>query len=341
MNNANMDVLTNFTQRNVEAINTLMNNDMNVGITVPSGTGADRKMITIPCFISGPITISNLANEWSPLLDFGMFGNLIDIANSSLNLANSLAGVTKDGVRLGGGAQFSLKSRHMTTASWKESGIPTFSLPLIFMSLEPGQNPLDTFLALCRCVLPNSYQETGGSNQHNVVKSVIDTGTSYVASGANAVADLAGQLMKKERTEQEKENLTQVVTQMIQGGVLEAPCGYGIDATNPDNYMVPNRNTTLRLRVGKWLQADNLLVQSLGNPTISRQTMKGSGNPLYVSCNISLRPYKMVTYKEFLSYFLTAQRRENGEEGKKVTAENNRMNVFLNQDTMAIAGETV
>lgn len=322
-----IDALTNFSgikfgndrqATQIEAINALMSNDMSVKITVPSGSDANRKMITIPAFLTREIGIGGLGNEWSELLDFGAFQSMVDTVTSVVNLLNTYA--VAEGDQSGGAAQVSLKSRHMTAASWKNSTLPTFSVPLTFLSLAPEQNPLDTFLALARCVLPNSYQETGGANQGKAFNTVTDTLSSGISKGWQIGQDAISTLTSGAVPKSDTAAINRTVNQMLKGGILEAPCGYSLNANDPNEYLSPRKNTTLQLRIGRWLHATNLLVTSLGSVSVSRQTIKGSttdgrrtgwGNPLYITCNLELRPYKMITFQEFLNYFPTAQRREN------------------------------
>lgn len=328
-NKIEYDALTNFTgikfgsgqQRQatqIEAVNALMSTDMSVRITVPSGSDANRRMITIPAFLTREISISGMGNDWQNLLDFGPFQELIGTLNSVVNLLNTFATAEGDGTT--GAAQVSMQSRHMTAASWKASKLPTFSVPLTFLSLAPEQNPLDTFLALARCVLPNSYQETEGANQSRLTNNIANGMCTAASTGISVVNRAANALAPDRFNKVPEEDINSYVNNMIKGGILEAPCGYNLNALDPNEYLSPRKNTTLELRVGRWLHASKLLVTSLGNVSVSRQTIKGSttdgqrtgwGNPLYVTCTLELRPYKMITFKEFLNYFPTAQRREN------------------------------
>lgn len=312
MTTSGYDAYTNFSasDQRFEAIKTLMNSELNTKIVVPTGTGSDRKMITIPAFMTREISIGGLGNEWKNILDFSMFQPIFDQLNSITNLLNTYA--TAEGDNSGGGAQVTLQSRHMTAASWRGSTIPTFTIPLTFLSLSPEQNPLDTFLALCRCVLPNSYEETKGANQGKVLNNTIN-GLSNSVSGIAIVGQntLRSLTNGEQLSKADEAALKSHVSDMIQGGILEAPCGYGLNAKDMNNYMSPRKNTTLQLKVGRWLNAPNLLVNNLGGVVISRQTMKGTGYPLYVNCSLSLRPYKMVTFKEFLDYFPGVKRKEN------------------------------
>ena len=309
-----MDPLTimNNQETTYEAARALMNSKQNIRITVPMGEGDKRKMVTIPCFNHGGLQISGLGNDWGELLDFGIFNGAIDSINDIVTLFNTVISTENDdGSRVGGAAQIGLKSRHMTAASWKGSTLPTFSTKLIFLSLSPDKNPVDTFLALAKAVLPNSYEETGGQNQARIMKNALDSGTAITARAAsgviNFIDDNLGTSIGKKYNE---ESLNNFITNMTQGALLEAPCGYGLNALDTENYMSPRKNTTLQLQIGKWFQASNLLVVNLGGVQFSRQVMQGTGNPLYIMCDIVLRPYKMITYEEFVDYFLTTRRRE-------------------------------
>ena len=80
------------------------------------------------------------------------------------------------------------------------------------------------------------------------------------------------------------------------GEVLEAPMGY-MPSLNP-------RDTkgTVTLRVGNWFKARWLVVKD-ANFTMSKEITK-DGTPLYATGTITLEPYRTITYKEYLSWFL-------------------------------------
>ena len=310
------DAYSRYKNANIESIRALQNDALNVRIIVPTGNGADRKLITIPCFMAGDITINGLGNEWGALLNTELLSPIVNGLQDSLNLLNTFMKSDGSGDDYTGSAQVLLKSRHMSAASWHGSKLPVFSVPLVFVSLDPQVNPLDTFLALARAVLPNSIEENGGQNQSKffnistgVATKIADGTADLFAKAISWVSEDVGNDVKA-RFDKMKENGSSFGTQMIKGGMLEAPLGYGLTMQGEDGFMTPNKNSTLNLRIGKWLNAYNLLVDSLGTPTFSRQTMQGTGLPLYIKCNITLRPYKMITYKEFLEWFPQKRRSE-------------------------------
>ena len=315
-NEVGYDAYSRYKNANIESIRALQNDLLNIRIIVPTGTGADRKLITIPCFLANDISITGLGNEWGSLLNTDMLAPVIEGIQDSLNLLNTF--IRSEGGDDGpsGAAQMTLKSRHMTAASWRGSKLPLFSIPLVFVSLDPQVNPLDTFLALARAVLPNSLEETGGQNQTKMTNMVTGACSKVVDFVSDGIAEVTNWVNKdlgqelKDNFKKMKENGSSIGTQMIKGGLLEAPLGYGLRIVDNQTFMSPNKNSTLNLQIGKWLNAYDLLVDSLGSPTFSRQTMRGTGLPLYIRCNLTLRPYKMITYQEFLNYFPNKRRTE-------------------------------
>ncbi len=98
----------------------------------------------------------------------------------------------------------------------------------------------------------------------------------------------------------------------LQKGVLPelgspAPGRKGIFFKAPLGYKFVNKTGsgvkgTVSLEVGKWFKASNLIVKST-NFTPSIQVMK-CGKPLYVTGSVTLEPYQLVSYKEFMGWFL-------------------------------------
>lgn len=84
---------------------------------------------------------------------------------------------------------------------------------------------------------------------------------------------------------------------MRKGFLYSAPLGYKLGAKGASGL--------LALKIGNWFQAKGLVATST-NFTPSIQVMR-SGLPLFVTGSITLEPYRMITYDEFLGYFPQAR----------------------------------
>lgn len=78
--------------------------------------------------------------------------------------------------------------------------------------------------------------------------------------------------------------------------LVQAPLGYKFTNKNGD------AQGTVGLSIGKYFRANGLVVMD-ANFTPSLEVMS-DGSPLYFTGNITLEPHRMITYDEFIGYFL-------------------------------------
>lgn len=82
--------------------------------------------------------------------------------------------------------------------------------------------------------------------------------------------------------------------------IVKAPRGYAPKILANDNIQ-DGADGTLGLSIGRWLKIGGLVAKS-ANFTQSSHLMR-DGTPLFMTGNISLEPYRMITYGEFLTWF--------------------------------------
>lgn len=87
-------------------------------------------------------------------------------------------------------------------------------------------------------------------------------------------------------------------------GLMQAPLGYGPKISGDSVQNVSLGVTgTLDLKIGTWFQARGLIMRSM-SPKFSSQVIS-TGKPLYCEVNIELKPYRAISYDEFLGYFIS------------------------------------
>jgi len=77
--------------------------------------------------------------------------------------------------------------------------------------------------------------------------------------------------------------------------LLNPPLGY---IPRPDAKIAEN---TISIRVGRWFKAHGLNMRNV-NFTPSKEVTE-NGSPLYAEGNITVEPFRMITYEEFRAYF--------------------------------------
>lgn len=81
--------------------------------------------------------------------------------------------------------------------------------------------------------------------------------------------------------------------------LLNPPLGY---IPRPDAKIAEN---TISISIGRWFRAHGLNMKNV-NFTPSKETIK-NGSPLYAEGNITVEPFRMITFEEFRGYFRTAR----------------------------------
>lgn len=87
------------------------------------------------------------------------------------------------------------------------------------------------------------------------------------------------------------------------GSIIQAPMNYGpqLNIGGKKNLALSIQGT-VALKIGTWFQAFGLIVENV-HPKFSSQVI-ANGKPLYVEVDIELKPYRAISYGEFLGYFI-------------------------------------
>lgn len=87
------------------------------------------------------------------------------------------------------------------------------------------------------------------------------------------------------------------------GSIIQAPMNYGpqLNIGGKKNLALSIQGT-VALKIGTWFQAFGLIVENV-HPKFSSQVI-ANGKPLYVEVDIELKPYRVISYDEFLGYFI-------------------------------------
>lgn len=167
-----------------------------------------------------------------------------------------------------------------------------------------------------------------------------------VLTGVEYAGELANKSVDMSKQKQDFSNTAEDMRGLIKGMGMSAPLQYGLtfnkeNENDPENYRVtgvkPLKNTTLTLQIGNYFRAEDLVVDDISNISFSKELIAppsgyknkkefpGSdlfqigelstsdyGFPLYVECDVKLRPVSMMTYSKFQSYFLNPAGGHNG-----------------------------
>ena len=87
--------------------------------------------------------------------------------------------------------------------------------------------------------------------------------------------------------------------------IIQAPLNYGpnVRIGNSPKDLTITALGTVNMKIGTWFQAFGLIIES-ASPKFSTQVIK-NGKPLYCEMNITLKPYRAISYGEFLRYFIS------------------------------------
>lgn len=78
--------------------------------------------------------------------------------------------------------------------------------------------------------------------------------------------------------------------------IFKAPLGY----SSKDN-----NNGKFTISIGKWFQGTKMVIENISF-TYGKE-LNRNGKPIYANGAITFRPYKMISYKQFVSYFRNIQ----------------------------------
>lgn len=88
------------------------------------------------------------------------------------------------------------------------------------------------------------------------------------------------------------------------GSIIQAPLNYGpkVSVSGVQDVSISAQGTCA-MKVGTWFQAFGLVIEN-AHPKFSAQVIS-TGKPLYCEMEISLKPYRAISYGEFLGYFIS------------------------------------
>lgn len=275
--------------------------------------GASGKTVTIPFFLAGDFTLS-FGNTWQDALPLDSLGKLADFVNG----VHMVTGNT---------SQIAIQSEAMSAQVWKGSTFGGFNLDCLFVCTNRRFNTLKIINNIAATCLPIKY-----SQQPDVAGPSLDAAKATVngligIGGAvlGTITDNLGMEKAKGAINEFSKKAENYVNDM---GMI-APLNYGLspgDNTTPET---PLPNSTVTLQIGNYFRASELLVESLGGVTFSKEIVgpptnnfrrdndlysssaQGTdwGFPLYVKCQIKLKPHSMMHFTKWQNYFLRPQDR--------------------------------
>lgn len=278
-------------------------------ITIPRSFKEENNMIyhteTFPFFLDQDFGFG-LANDWQEL--HGGLKNLPFLQG----LANTVSAVKSQ-------AQVTFQSQSMSSASWNGSTFDGFNLSCLFLCTNRRINPVDAIKCISRACLPMRLGEYEGDKP-----AVLDHGQQIAGVGSDLI--FGGlDAFTPDKHKAAVGELAQASRNFIKDVGLIAPLGYGIMLNGGEGRgLEPIPGTTLSFQIGDWFRATNLVVESISGIQFSKELIAPASNeargqndlynpkpanndygfPLYAKCNVKLKPYTLVDYDTFASYFI-------------------------------------
>ena len=276
--------------------------------------GASGYTATIPFYLGGDMTFG-FGNNWEDMLKL----DVLDTLSSFINRTNGVLGQVSN---------VTMQSEAMSAQVWKGSTFEGFNLDCLFVCTNRQFNTLKILNILAATCLPTKWAQqpdAGGiavKGAHNLTTRAIDTVTGWI-----------GNLGEKFNISGAKESVNGFATSAknyVNDMGMIAPLNYGLSqGEDNSNLEKPLPHTTVTLQIGNYFRADELLVTNLSGVTMSKEiigppnylhrragdlydnTPQGTdwGFPLYVKCNIKLKPHSMMHFSKWQNYFLRSQDR--------------------------------
>lgn len=281
-------------------------------ITIPEPTWNKDKnnlswsTVTIPFYMSGDFSLG-LGNKWEEMINQSSFGDTFSF------FVNGISMLTQH-------TQMTMQTQSMSSASWKGSTFDGFNLDCLFVCTNRNINPVAILEKLSKACLPAKLRDYEGPTPP-VAK--------FVKKQVEATIDLGEDVVNIFSSNSHKQQADEITSQLKNqiGDVgMVAPLGYGIKLDDPENgnAVKPLPGTTLAIHIGDWFHADELVMESLSGVKFSKELIappinvgkRGNdlyvpivenndyGFPLYMQCQIKLKPYCLVDLKKFQSYFI-------------------------------------
>lgn len=292
---------------NLEYVKMLRNPALTVKITAPNPNRIPNKGV-ITAALASDFGFS-LGNKWTSLVPMSSLPLVGDIGQGVAGVATALVGAT----------QLSIESLWMTSASWTGSKVPIFPVKLAFLKYSANVDLIQTMLDIAEGTLsPDiSYDPNQAGDAAELVAGVqgvvsdVTTGFVNLVSSTGAgisnfvsgESDSPEQWLAKHKIVQNVGNALKHSSQWAVG----APCNYGLQV-NEDvdgSAFKPKPYTTFALRIGNWFEANQLLIDDV-SISFSKETSP-DGTPLILYMDVTFRPYRNITFKEFSKYFVTVK----------------------------------
>ena len=292
----------------------------------PDGQTLMSQTVTIPFYMENDFSIGQLTNKWSDLVDM----NNLEIVSKFLNM---MVGPTT------GSAQVAMQSEAMSTKVWQGSDFSGFTVNCLFIATNRRINPTKIIRTLASSTLPTKAKgdSTGTVEDAMVITKasinwVVDKAVSlgnFVIGGADAlVSHITKDGFDEAAAKEKLAKAGQVAKDAVEEVGMVAPLHYGIESDGNGRAFKPINGTTLTLQVGNYFRATELLVQSIGGITFSKEVIapkafnewrsgdlynpKSTGEtydnvygfPLYGKCTLNLIPCSMMTKDKFEGYFI-------------------------------------
>lgn len=287
-------------------------------ITVPvsqaSAINGSYIPTTIPFYMSDNFGMG-MGNKWSALID-----------NKGLNVFTKFLNA---GSSFNGGSQVTLQSEAMSSVVWNGSTFDGFNVKCIFVATRRAFNPVRILQILSTTCLPIRYcdgdQPTQDilNNMKTGTKQIIGVGGGFIGGLVEGIANWAGADAKAAK--QQVSTNTQQMQRLVDDVGMVAPLGFGLEPHDGQGTpLAPKKGTTVTLNIGQYFSAPDLVVENIGSINFSKELVappikdmgKGPhdlydpttheleyGFPLYLECQIKLRPFTLVDVARFNSYW--------------------------------------
>lgn len=264
---------------------------------------------TVPFFLQNNFSFG-LGNKWDTLIPESSGEFLSNIYNL-LTMTNFVEG-----------SQFQFISKSMQSLVWKGSQKPTFSVSTVFVSTRRSYNPVKIIDILASTCLPGTHEQAGNATK------TLDDATGKADKALQSGRDTINRVTNTQFGST-LYNLASPIVSHLEHAGLVAPLQYrAIPKLETDTVETQG---TVTLKVGKWFQASDLVVQDISGIEFSKETiapppdwlndisqnnayqLKSDGSsdwgfPLYAKCTINLVPVAPITYEDFKGYFIYLSR---------------------------------
>ena len=273
------------------------------------------KTVTIPFYLAGDIVFS-FGNNWEDMLKL----DALDTLSSFINKTNGVLGEV---------ANVTMQSEAMSAQIWKGSTFGGFNLDCLFVCTNRKLNTLKILNVLTATCLPTKWAQqpdAGGvavKGAHDITNGAIDIGANVGTWLTDKVGELSGW-----NVDNAKKSINDFATSAhnyVNDMGMIAPLNYGLKQGDGNNNLEePLPNTTVTLQIGDYFRAPKLLVESLSGVTLSKEIIgpvpqaavrkadlygadpegRDWGFPLYLKCQIKLKPHSMMHFTKWNEYFI-------------------------------------